>query len=50
MGRGILRELQDTHYFRRVGILFGAVTWPNNQDIAAETLLSEMAPLEAENE
>lgn len=47
LDRGVLRELRDARYFRQVGILFGAVTWPNNQDIAPETLLAEMAPVEA---
>lgn len=42
LSRGIFRELQDVHYFNQVGIVFGAVTWPNGQDIAPETLLSEM--------
>jgi len=42
LDRGVFRELRDVHYFNRVGILFGAVTWPNGQDIAPETLLSEM--------
>ena len=44
---GIFRELRYVHYFNRVGILFGAVTWPNEQDIAPETLLSEMLPAES---
>ena len=47
LNRGILRELQDVHYFNQVHILFGAVTWPNEQDIAPETLLAEMRPLES---
>lgn len=42
LNRGVFRELQDTHYFSQVGILFGAVTWPHQQDIAPETLISEM--------
>lgn len=42
LDRGIFRELKDAHYFNQVGILFGAVTWPHEQDIAPETLLAEM--------
>jgi len=42
--RGVFRELKDVHYFNQVGILFGAVTWPNEQDIAPETLLAGMLP------
>ncbi len=44
---GVFRELRDVHYFNRVGITFGAVTWPHDQDISPETLLSEMIPLES---
>jgi hypothetical protein len=44
---GVFRELKDEHYFNQVGILFGAVTWPHEQDIAPETLIGEMAPVEA---
>ena len=46
LDRGIFRELRDVHYFNQVGILFGAVTWPHEQDIAPETLLAEMTGLE----
>lgn len=46
LDRGVFRELKDVNYFNRVGIQFGAVTWPNEQDIAPETLLAEMKPLE----
>jgi len=35
------------HYFNQVGILFGAVTWPNEQEIAPEMLLAEMIPMES---
>lgn len=48
LDHGVFRELRDVHYFNRVGILFGAVTWPNEQDIAPETLLSEMHPVESQ--
>ena len=42
LDKGVFRELQNIHYFNQVGILFGAVTWPHEQDIAPETLLAEM--------
>ena len=42
LDHGVFRELRDVHYFNRVGIALGAVTWPHGQDIAPETLLSEM--------
>ncbi len=44
--RGAFQELRDVQYFNQVGILFGAMTWPNEQDIAPETLLEEMIPAE----
>lgn len=47
LNHGVFSELRDVLYFNRVGILFGAVTWPNEQDIAPETLLSEMLPAES---
>lgn len=43
----VFRELRDLHYFNQVEILFGAVTWPHEQDIAPETLLAEMIPVES---
>ena len=46
LDHGFFHELRDVNYFNQVGILFGAVTWPNEQDIAPETLLAEMQPLE----
>ena len=38
-----LRDIPG-HGFR---ILFGAVTWPNEQDIASETLLAGLVPVES---
>lgn len=35
---GVFRKLRDVQYFNRIDILFGAVTWPNEQDIAPEIL------------
>jgi hypothetical protein len=46
LDRGVFRELKDANYFNQVGILFGAVTWPNAQDIAPDTLVAEMIPVE----
>ena len=43
LDRGVFRELKDPGYFNRVGVVFGAVTWPNEQDIAPETLLAGLA-------
>jgi len=40
LDRGAFRELKDPSYFKRVGIVAGAVAWPNGQDIAPETLLA----------
>ena len=42
---GVFRELKNVHYFNQVSILWGAVTWSNEQDIAPETLLTEMVLL-----
>ena len=46
LDRGVFSELTNVHYFNQVGILLGAVTWQNEQDIAPETLLAEMVPYE----
>lgn len=43
---GVFKELKNVHYFSQVGILFGAVTWPHQQDIAPETLLEKLQPTE----
>jgi Protein of unknown function (DUF2442) len=39
---GVFRELREVGYFNQVRIVLGAVTWPNDQDIAPETLIDEM--------
>lgn len=45
LDRGVFRQLRDQAYFNQVGIVFGAITWPNQQDIAPETLLAEWQQL-----
>jgi hypothetical protein len=47
LDHGVFRELRNVNYFNQVGILFGAVTWPNKQDIAPETLITEMSPVDS---
>ncbi len=42
---GVFRELKNPAYFNQVGVLLGAVTWPNEQDIAPETLIAELQPV-----
>ena len=39
---GVFKELKDITYFNQVDIFFGALTWPHEQDVAPETLISEM--------
>jgi hypothetical protein len=46
LDHGVFRELRDVNYFNQVGILFGAVTWPHEQDIAPETLLAKLQTIE----
>ena len=42
LNKGVFRELLDKTYFAKVDIVFSAVTWPNEQDIAPETLLARL--------
>ena len=42
---GVFKELKAVDYFREVGIVFGAVTWPHEQDIEPETLLAGLQPI-----
>ena len=48
LDHGALQPLRDPAYFNRVGIMFGAVTWPNGQDIAPATLVAGMTLLAGE--
>ncbi|HXU37731.1 MAG TPA: DUF2442 domain-containing protein [Blastocatellia bacterium] len=41
----VFRELKDFAYFRQVGIAFGTVQWPHEQDISPETLYVEGVPV-----
>ena len=46
LDHGVFRELRNLDYFRQVGIVLGALTWPHQQDIAPETLLAELVPVD----
>ena len=46
---GVFQELKNVSYFNQAGVVLGAVTWPNEQDIAPATLLAETTPLESSN-
>ena len=50
LDKGVFRELRNIHYSNQVDIFLGAVTWPNEQDIAPETLLDEMVSLDSQIE
>ena len=39
---GVLKRLRDPGYFKQVDVQFGAVTWPEGQDIAPDTLMAGM--------
>ena len=41
-----LRALRDPVYFSQVGILLGAITWPDGEDIAPDTLVAELTETE----
>jgi len=41
----VFRELKDLNYFKRVGVAFGTVQWPHEQDISPETLYIEGLPV-----
>jgi hypothetical protein len=47
LDHGVFRELRNPDYFRQVGVVLGAVTWPHEQDIAPETLVAELVPVDA---
>lgn len=45
LNHGVFTELQDKNYFSQVDVVFGAVTWPHEQDIAPETLMAGLKPV-----
>ena len=39
---GLFKRLREPGYFARVDVQFGAICWPDGQDIAPDTLLAGM--------
>ena len=37
---GLFKRLREPGYFARVDVQFGAICWPDGQDIAPDTLLA----------
>lgn len=48
LDHGVFKELRDKNYFSQVKLMFGAVTWPHEQDIAPETLVAGLRSVESE--
>ena len=42
LARPGLQRLKDPAYFTQVGIRFGALTWPQEEDIAPDTLAAHL--------
>jgi hypothetical protein len=42
---GIFKELKDFHYFNKVKLENGTISWPNGQDICPDTLYLDSEPV-----
>ncbi|MEI8346188.1 MAG: DUF2442 domain-containing protein [Pseudomonadota bacterium] len=49
LGRGDFQELKDSHYFQRLSVFEGTVTWPNEQDFCPDTLYLESIPVDGDD-
>ena len=47
---GVFIELNDLGYFKKVKLAFGTIQWPNEQDIAPDTLFLEGTVPDSVNE
>lgn len=47
---GVFVELRDLDYFKKVKLAFGTIQWPNEQDIAPDTLFLEGTVHDSVNE
>ena len=46
----VFTELNDFNYFKKVKLAFGTIQWPNEQDIAPDTLFLEGTLLDSANQ
>jgi len=44
LGNKFFRNLTDPDYFKRVKIVLGALTWPNEEDIDPEIVMKAFVP------
>ena len=49
LDRGIFIELKNLDYFKQARVAFGTVQWPNEQDIAPETLYIDGVSIDEPN-
>ena len=44
--KGVFRQLKDKNYFKQVKPFFCGITWPNEQDLSADTIACELKKVE----
>ncbi len=42
LDKGVFNQLQNENYFKQVKPLFCGITWPNEQDLSADTIAYEL--------
>ncbi|WP_222424161.1 DUF2442 domain-containing protein [Desulfamplus magnetovallimortis] len=44
--KGVFKQLQDKDYFKQVKPFFCGISWPNEQDLSADTIACELKQVE----
>ncbi|MGM0656864.1 MAG: DUF2442 domain-containing protein [Thermodesulfobacteriota bacterium] len=47
--KGVFKQLKDKNYFKQVKPFFCGITWPNEQDLSADTIAYELKQLKSHN-